>query len=224
MDNKKNANNIKYKIDIFRVLGCIVIYGIFGVLSFSYMRSYLALVFITVFAILPVYSVACLIVLSKNVLIEFINREDCIEINQSIGIVIHVTNKSFFSSLRCLCKLNLYNDYYSLEAQQNYNIPVSAKADDVHTLVCTAQYLGKIRVELSEAVLHDFFGIFKAYITCHDEMNVIVMPSFETIDDNTRAGLLEGCIDNTDENIKGTDYSDTKKHIILLAGSCNKKS
>ncbi|MCR5799515.1 MAG: DUF58 domain-containing protein [Lachnospiraceae bacterium] len=198
-----------YKWNIFRILGYIFVYGIFGILLFSYIRSYIQLLMLFVFFALPFASVLFLTRMHDHVKIEIFASDEKVRVGDDIGIGIIIKNTHILTALHCACVLKLSNNYYGYENEQVFSLPVIGKTTTKNPLLCKTTCLGEITITLSRYEISDLLGFVKYVNTSEDTRSILVLPVTDILDDDINAGLMEGMSDNEDETRKGNEYADT---------------
>ena len=73
--NFSDISNIKVRLNIPRLIGFIIAYGIFGVAVFMFFRSYVCFLFLTVFILIPFISVYMLKIMLKHISIRLFASE-----------------------------------------------------------------------------------------------------------------------------------------------------
>ena len=208
MDNKKKKKT-EFKIQIFRIISCLIIYGIFGVLSFSYFRSYLLLLFIIVIAVLAVLSVLFLIVLSRNTMFDIFVSDEFIEKNNVVSLGINVNNKSIFSSLKCKCFVQIKNMYTKETEEIVFTIPVIARSNKNYNFSFMAHDIGELLVSINKIEVYDLFANFDFVFKEYNDYSVTVLPNKEYISQDMKYQALENLTDNDNHDIKGSENSDS---------------
>ena len=208
MNIHKNNKNIHYKWNVFRVLDLILTYGIFGVLLFIYLHSYMLVMCLAIFALLPFISVFFLTQMIKHVNVTLFSSDDEVHLNDELSIGIVVTNSSLFTSLHCACNLEFANSFMDVNGKQTISVPVTAKSTFKSPLICNVTSLGVFSVKLENYILSDMFGILKVVCDSNDSFDIVVLPNADEPDDNVAMGLMEGMSDNEDDTRKGNEYAD----------------
>ena len=216
--NFSDISNIKVRLNIPRLIGFIIAYGIFGVAVFMFFRSYVCFLFLTVFILIPFISVYMLKIMLKHISIRLFASEAETSVGSDLGIGIIVKNSSYFTSLCCKCYLNIKNVYYGDEASQIFTIPLIARSDNKNPLYCKVNTCGIIETVFEKCEIYDVLGFVRAQIITGQTVSTTVLPIPQTLEDIQKLGILAGFTDNEDETQKGNEYSDTSNIREYIPG------
>lgn len=207
--NNKNGKKIEFKMHIFRILSCLIIYGLFGVLSFSYFRSYLTLLFVIVIAVLAILSIVFLVILTGRISFDFFVSNEYLEKGDILSLGIVVNNKSFFSSLKCRCYVQIKNIYTNEADEMVFTIPVTALSEKNYNFSFKTYDIGEVNINISKIELYDLFANFCFIFRGFNEYLVTVLPNKDYIYLDTKYLAMESLTDNDNQNIKGAENSDS---------------
>ena len=207
--NNDSVKQIHVKFSIFRTISYVILYGIFGVLLFSYLRSYLCILFLVVFAAVPLADFIFTLRLSRCVSLKLYISDEHIVCGENIGIMLGVENSSFFTSLKCVTDICITNSYYKDEGVKNFECPVMPKRLLKMPVVCKTSSVGKYTISIKRFSVYGLLGLVYFCRDCDISDSFFVLPQYTPLDDSLKAGLLAGKCDNEDETKKGNEYADT---------------
>ena len=215
-----NLTNDKFKIKpkIFRIISFVVLYGIFGVGNYYFLRSYITFFLLIIFALLPFISYFMLKNIVKGINIKLYKSDEHIEVNSLLGIGLIIDNQSYISALNLKCFLTISNLFYNEKCEQIISVPIIAKSKNTNPIICEASSCGTITVDLNKSELTDMFGLFACHISVKDSVSINVYPKRYELDDSMRLGILSGFSDNEDDSKKGNEYSDTSNIREYIPG------
>lgn len=208
MTDLKNVS-FKYKFNLFRILLSLIVYGIFGVFSFLYFRSYLALLFLIVIALLVISSLVSLYIISKNISFDIYVSDEYIYKGENIGLGICIHNRSIFSSLKCICEFYMNNDFIGSKDKCNMILPVIPINKKTYNYSFVTSEIGNIEIRVNLFEVYDLFGIAKTVFEVDEYAQICVLPARENISDDDKAAALDNLLENDNENMKGTESSDS---------------
>lgn len=204
------TNNIfRYRINVFRILSCLIVYGIFGVFTFLYFRSYLALLFLIVLAFLTLSSIFALVIISKKIKFSIFVSDEFVSKGENIGIGVLLQNPSIFSSLKCICEMDFCNKYLGVENKCNMLLAISPLSKKVYNYTFDTSEIGDIEVKINTLEIYDLFGIVKTVFEVNDSSEICILPQKYSIDDEVKAGAMNNLYENDNENVKGFESSDS---------------
>jgi len=208
MTDLKNGS-FKYKFNLFRILLSLIVYGIFGVFSFLYFRSYLALLFLIIIALLVISSLVSLYIISKNISFDIYVSDEYIYKGENIGLGICIHNRSIFSSLKCICEFYINNDFIGSKDKCNMILPVIPINKKTYNYSFVTSEIGNIEIRVNLFEVYDLFGIAKTVFEVDEYAQICVLPVRENISDDDKAAALDNLLENENENMKGTESSDS---------------
>jgi len=212
-------NNInKLKLNFPRIISYLLLYGLFGVFNFIYLRSYVLLIAIIIFILIPVFSLLQLLALSNAINIESFLSEETITVDDNLGFSINIINPSLFSSLKMECFIDFQNIYYNEKGSQTFVIPVTAKSKNNNPFYIKVNSSGIISVSMQKCKLYDILGLFNIEFTQPQSISAFVMPKPYTLSDIQQYGIITGFTDNEDETKTGNEYSDTSNIREYIPG------
>lgn len=210
MNNINNNSHVHIKINIFRILSYLIVYGIFGVLLFIYLRGYISLIILTIFIVLPLFEIFISLKLSKVLRVSVSISDESLTIHERLGVGIIIENDSFCSGLNLFCDINLNNVYFDTMQTQKIVLPIHPHKNPSHPIVFETNSIGLIQVELKRYTLRDVFGFVDIYHECSGEVFYIkVLPIMKEVDDSIRESLVLGVNDNEDNTKKGNELAET---------------
>lgn len=207
---------IKYRPEIFRIIFYIILYGIFGVLSFLFFRAYTSIIILVIFGILPVISMVELIYSSSKLQIStYISKDDS---NSNLDYGIKINNKSIFSFLKVKLTIRVDNSFYDFSNKLKYIIALHY-GENLQKLNLNVYRCGKIQICLENIDIYDICGLLKASVEVNDNSVIDILPNVLCdYEDNLHQVLLQGMTDNEDESRKGNEYSDTSNIREYIPG------
>lgn len=196
--------------NIFRILSYLIVYGIFGVLLFIYLRSYMSLMILVVFLAVPLTESFLLVKFGPGVRVDLCVSDETFTIGDKVGIGINIVNNSFFSSLCCKCKLELNNLYLDMDNSVDITLPLHPKSTKSHPIMFDSLVIGIIDVKLTEIKIWDVFGfVGVCFHPSDEEMYVKILPTTEEPENSVKESLLLGINDNEDESKPGKEFAET---------------
>lgn len=211
-----NINKIKLKIP--RIISYLLLYGLFGVFNFIYLKNYVLLISIIVFAIIPWFSLIQLLILFNSLHIDLYASDNSITVGDVLGVGINISNSSFMSSLRLICDIDFANPYYSEKASQTFILPVRPKSTTSNPFSIKSNYCGIIQASIVKCVLYDILGLFYIEINSNNNISINVMPQPQPLSAVQQYGIITGFSDNEDDSKTGNEYSDTSNIREYIPG------
>lgn len=210
MERTDNINKKHIKIKIFRILSYLIVYGIFGVSLFIYLRGYISIILLAVFIVVPVCEVIVAIKLYDSVKVSLSVSDNTLYIRDRLGIGINVENSSLLSALNLMCEIKLDNLYFDLKQSQRVIIPIHPRKTISHPVIFDTNYIGLIQAQISRYVIKDVFG----FVEISDEnpgnfTYISILPQLKEAEDSIKESLVMGVNDNEDNTRKGNEFAET---------------
>lgn len=218
MQFKNISKNKIIKINLFRIISYLMLYGIFGVGNFVFFRSYVLLSALIVFAIIPVFSIIFVNKLEENMSVGLYGSDNQVYVGNQLGVGLIIENSSIFSSLSLNCILTISNTYYGEKSIQNISVPVVAKTTNKNPILCETCSCGIINIALNTFELSDVLGFVKIIKASDEKIAIIVYPKPEELDEIQKIGVVSGYADNEDATKQGNEYSDTSNIREYIPG------
>ena len=212
----KNSNILKF--DFPRIISYVLLYGIFGLFNFIYLKNYVLLAAIILFFILPFVSLLLLIKLSNSIYIELFQSDNSVNVGDNLSISIGIENTSHLSSLKLVCDILIQNSFYSEKCIQSVTVPVIAKEKNINPFNYSTNYSGLIQVSIEKAKLFDLLGLFYVEIKTSDISACTVLPALISLSDIQQYGIINSYTANEDDTKTGNEYSDTSNIRQYIPG------
>lgn len=207
--SKLTSNKFIFKLSFLRILSCLIVYVVFGVLIFMYFRSYLAILFLIILLLIVPFSILYLIIISRNTDFSFFISDEYINKGEEIIFGLKANNKSIFSSLKCSCGIEINNEFLGDSSISKFIFPIIAKNENTNKYIFKTSAIGDVVFVVKKIEISDSFGIAKTIFLFNESMDVVVLPYKDDISDEIKALALENITENDNENIKGIESSDS---------------
>lgn len=210
MNKTGNNYQIHIKFNIFRILSYLMVYGIFGVLLFIYLRGYISLIILTVFIAIPLSETIIAYKLAKTVQVSLNISDENINVGDRIGIGIVVENKSRLSGLNLLCEIGLDNIYLDTKQTQKVLLPVHPRKRVTNPIIFDSAYIGMIQAALLKYTVSDVFGFINVSFEYEGNAGYVkILPMTKDLETAVRESLVLGVNDNEDNSKKGNELAET---------------
>lgn len=216
-DTRITAKNKRVRISVLHLAVFLLVYAI-NILLFLALRGYLFLLVGIILTALAPFSFYTAWRLADRIEGSILADRETVRPTETVTVVFHVQNRSFFCALRSVWLFTAGNSFYRTCDGQKLLLAIPPRGGKQFPLTVSVTNLGRIVFSCKEYILTDLLGIFAIHADCAMECSFFVLPRPDASTRTAVPETLSGVMELSESTRKGNDHSEVSDIRAYIAG------
>lgn len=217
MNKMNDHKNKRIRISASHLAAFVLLYGI-NILLFFALRGYFFLLTWFLLTLLVPCSFYMAWRLADFVEGKIAITHKAVRPEESVCVVVSVTNTSFLCALHSTWKLLVGNSFFQTCDEQKLLLSIPPRGTKQFPMTVSVTDLGRIAFTCTEYVLADLLGIFLIHAKCSAEDYLFVLPQGEEMTPRPLPEAYAGAAELTESTRKGSDHSEVSDIRTYVPG------